>query len=158
MRLIIDSLVAMMLVGVVAGIALHHRHNKEIEERLELARSEVQRLQSQIALQAAMENSSLSSRGYPATIDASWFGDNVPVNLLLPEGHPWVQLATEFERDEEHPRKRIATHPGVAQFWYNPYLGIVRARVPADVSDATALRLYNYVNDSSLASIFPSSN
>jgi hypothetical protein len=157
MRLIIDSLVAVMLVAVVAGFIVHNRHDKEIQQRRDLARSAVQRLHSQVMLHTAMENESLSSRGYPATIDAVWFGDNVPVNRLLPDGHPWVQLATVDEQDEQHPRKRIATHPGVAQFWYNPYLGIVRARVPADISDASALRIYNYVNDCSLSSIFPTS-
>jgi hypothetical protein len=35
-------------------------------------------------------------------------------------------------------------------FWYNPALGVVRARVPRTLSDAEALELYNEVNGTRL--------
>ncbi len=154
MRLIIDSLVALMLVGVLAGMALHHRREKDMDQRIELTHSETQRFHSQIMLQAAMEKTQLTQRGYPATVEPEWFGENLPRNPLLPEGHAWVEVAGDSQRDLEHPPKRIATGREMAQFWYNPHSGVVRARVPADVSDATALRLYNYINDTKLDSIF----
>ncbi len=154
MRLIIDSLVALMLVAVLGGMVLHHRNERVMEEQLQMTRTEVRRFQSQIILQAAMEKTELNPRGNPVSIDARWFAANPPRNPLLPTGHPWVQVAEYDERDMQHPRKRIATHRSVAQFWYNPDTGVVRARVPFDVSDATALRLYNYVNESKLSSVF----
>ncbi len=42
----------------------------------------------------------------------------------------------------------------MAQFWYNPNTGVLRARVPADVSDATALKWYNHINGTNLTGIF----
>jgi hypothetical protein len=41
-----------------------------------------------------------------------------------------------------------------AAFWYNPYKGILRARVPYDISDERALDLYNRVNGTSVSSIY----
>jgi hypothetical protein len=41
-----------------------------------------------------------------------------------------------------------------SRFWYNPYAGVVRARVPQGASDAAALKMYNAVNVSRLRSLF----
>ncbi len=46
------------------------------------------------------------------------------------------------------------TNRQLAQFWYNPNTGVVRARVPDSVSDATALRLYNRINDSTVSRVY----
>ena len=96
MRLIIDTLLAVTLVGVLAGIALHNRNAKQMEDRLDLTRSEVRRFQSQIMLQAAMEKVPLTGHGYPAMIDPAWFSGNVPVNHLLSPGHPGVWRAPQW--------------------------------------------------------------
>jgi hypothetical protein len=66
-------------------------------------------------------------------------------------------VASEEDAGADHPRDPMAAGPGLAQFWYNPSKGVVRARVPDDVSEATALRLYNRVNDSHLTSLTPPS-
>ena len=42
----------------------------------------------------------------------------------------------------------------VAQFWYNPRHGVIRARVPMAMSDAETLAIYNQVNGSNLQSLF----
>jgi hypothetical protein len=155
MRLIIDTLVALTLVGVLGGIALHSHREKETERRIKLARRELQTIQSQVLLQSALEMVALTRHGYPATIDPAWFGGSVPGNPLLKAGHEFVSVASEAEAGDDHPRDPMATSLEVAQFWYNPYKGVVRARVPDDVSEATALRLYNRVNDSHVTSLTP---
>ncbi len=154
MRLIIDSLLALMLVGVLAGVGLHYRHARQVEQQIELTRSEVRRFQAQIMLQAALEKVPLSQRGYPVTIDTKWFGDSLPTNLLLGPAYPWVEIASATERNRLHPTRRMATTRQLAQFWYNPNTGMVRARVPDSVSDATALRLYNRINDSAVSRVY----
>jgi hypothetical protein len=40
-------------------------------------------------------------------------------------------------------------------FWYNPYQGVIRTRVPAMISDQRSLDLYNRLNRCTLQSIFP---
>ena len=64
-------------------------------------------------------------------------------------------LADERHRDYLHPHNLVAGDSSIAGFWYNPYQGLVRARVPPGVSDATVLKLYNEINDCTLESIFP---
>jgi hypothetical protein len=40
-------------------------------------------------------------------------------------------------------------------FWYNPYQGVIRTRVPPAISDQRSLDLYNRLNRCNLSSIFP---
>jgi hypothetical protein len=153
MRLIIDTLVALTLVGVLGGIALHSHREKETEQRITLARGELRRFQSQVMLQAALEKVPLTSHGYPAAIDPAWFGGSLPANPMLRAGHPFVDVAGEPDAAADHPREKMATSGAVAQFWYNPYKGLVRARIAEDLSESTALRLYNRVNDCQLTTL-----
>jgi hypothetical protein len=153
MRLITDTLVALMLVGLVAGVIIHHRHKRDIEHRVRTTRAAVERFQSQINLQAALEKVTLTKRGYPQTVKLEWFEGDLPSNSLMGDRYPWVEIAGPSRRDRLHPVNRMATTLEVAQFWYNPYTGVVRARVPDSASDATALRLYNRVNSSDLGRI-----
>jgi len=153
MRLVIDSLVALMLTGILAGVVLHTRSEWRLEDKIELARAEVERFQSQIMLQAAMEKVGLSQRGYPTRVDPAWFAGNLPVNPLLGPSYPWLEIADETQRDLRDPPNLMAFSTDVAQFWYSPHTGEVRARVSADVSDATALRLYNRINGTKLTDL-----
>ena len=143
-----------MLVGILAGVTLHHRYERAIEEKVMATRSEIRRFHTQVMIQAAMENVPLTQRGYPVVVEPEWFAGHRPANLLLGPTYPWVEIAGQAERDRLHPARRIATSRSLAQFWYNPYQGVVRGRVPDSVSDATALRLYNRINDSDVARIY----
>jgi hypothetical protein len=154
MRLLIDSLVALMLTGILAGVVVHTRSEWRLEDKIELARAEVERFQSQIMLQTAMEKVGMSQRGYPTRVDPAWFPGSLPVNPLLGPSHPWLQIAGDDQRDLHHPTNRIAFSNDVAQFWYSPHTGMVRGRVPAEVSDATALRLYNRINGTNLTDLY----
>lgn len=154
MRIFIDILIALMIAGILAGAVVMHRSNQEKQQQINTTRSEVRRFQRQIVLKAAIAQAADRSAGYPETVDPAWFGDNLPMNLLLDEGHPWVEVAARGDRLLKHPTDPSANEMIDAQFWYNPYLGIVRARVPADVSDAKAVELYNSVNDTDLAGLF----
>jgi len=154
MRLVLDSLLALMLVGVLAGVTLHHRNERATEEKVKATRLEIHRFQTQIMIQAALEKVPLTQRGYPVSIEPGWFGGNLPANLLLDASYPWVEIAGHAERDRMHPARCMATSRSLAKFWYNPYRGVVRGRVPDTVSDATALRLYNRINDSQVSRVY----
>ena len=65
-----------------------------------------------------------------------------------------MDLATRDEADLDNPMVKMTADPRLAGFWYNPHLGVVRARVPVMVSDVESLELYNRVNGTRLASIF----
>ena len=154
MRTLLNILVVVMLVGILVGVVMI-RSNKGIkQDQIRTARDEVHRFQRQITLQATMAEVELTAEGYPLTADPNWFYGNLPQNLLIEAGHPWVEIAGRNDRSLLHPLDLVVRDAAAAQFWYNPYKGIVRARVPADISDAIALEIYNQVNDSSLGGVF----
>lgn len=154
MRLFMDTVVALMLVGLLAGVVWHNRNTQAANADRDAAKAEVQRFQQQIALQSALGRVELNDRQYPQVIDPNWFQGALPMNPLLDVGHPWLEIAGAEQRELIHPLDRIATTKETAKFWYNPHHGIVRARVPAGISDSAALDLYNYVNDCYLPELF----
>jgi hypothetical protein len=64
-----------------------------------------------------------------------------------------VEVASEEEAGLVHPTVRIALDEKSAAFWYNPYQGVVRARVPVEMTDEAATALYNTINRTNIASI-----
>jgi hypothetical protein len=156
MRFIVDSLVALMLVGLAMGAFLHFRSQRGTGQKIALAQQELDRFQQQVHLQATVGDVERTSAGYPTTVKPEWFGDDLPMNPLLSRGHPWVEIAAESQAELGHPVDRAASDHTTAQFWYNPYRGVVRARVPAGATDGQTLRLYNDVNGSSLTSLYAS--
>lgn len=154
MRTLLNILVVVMLAGILVGVVMI-RSNKGIkQDQIRTARDEVRRFQRQITFQATIAEVELTAEVYPVTADPNSFHGNLPQNLLIEAGHPWVEIAGRNERSFLHPLDIVVRDAVAAQFWYNPYKGIVRARVPADISDAIALEVYNQVNDSSLGGVF----
>lgn len=158
MRIFIDILIALMIAGILAGAVVMHRNNQDKQQTIETTRIEVRRFQRQLMLKGAIAQASTNRESFPDTIDPTWFGENLPKNILLIDGHPWVEIAAKSERTLSHPSNLTAGEMTDAQFWYNPYLGIVRARVPADLSDAKAVELYNLVNETQLVDLFSRSS
>jgi hypothetical protein len=158
MRLLIDSLVALMLCAVLGGVMMHNRESQSTQQQLQRVRDDVCRLTKEIALQATLGQVERNERGYPVTVSPMWFkGGLLPMNRLLDAGHAWVEIASSDQRELEDPPDRVAAARGSAGFWYNPAKGIVRARVPADVPDTAALSMYNFINDRKLTNLFAES-
>lgn len=154
MRLILDTLVALMLAAILVGVVFHSRSDRAIDEARETTRLELRRFQQQISLQSALAKVERTERGYPVMIDPDWFQGSLPSNPLLGPEHPWVEIASPEQEALMHPQERVASNKGIAKFWYNPYAGVVRARVPVGLSDTASLELYNFVNDAGLPDLF----
>ena len=92
MRLLRDTLVALMLVGILAGIVWHNRSDVDRQAMLDAVREDVRRFQQQILLQATLGEVEQSERGYPATVDPKWFAGSLPANDLLGPEHPWLEI------------------------------------------------------------------
>lgn len=154
MRLLIDSLVAVMLAGLLASIILSDRAKQDDSRDVEIATADLHRLQREIYLQSALATVPLTDHGFPITVDPEWFQGGLPRNPLLGPDHPWLEVAHEAQYNLKHPPNRMATDRSTAKFWYNPQQGIVRARVSSDMSEVEALAIYNRVNGCNLPGLF----
>jgi hypothetical protein len=154
MRLLLDILAALMIMCILAGVVMIKREESSEASRQELVKQELRRFQTQILLQTALIENETSIREHPRSIDPAWFKGNLPRNHLIGPKHPWCEVASEDQRHLQHPIDRTTASVDTAGFWYNPNSGVVRARVPVGVSDAKAIELYNFLNDSQLPTLF----
>lgn len=154
MRLLIDSLVAVMLAALLAAIVVSERNEQDWYRDIEVASVDLHRLQREIYLQAALGSVPLSDRGFPITVDPEWFDDGLPRNPLVGPDHPWLEVAGPAQQSLLHPPGRMAADRQTAKFWYNPHQGVVRARVSSDLAEDEALALYNQVNGCRLPNLF----
>ncbi len=147
MRVVVDTLVALMIAGVLAGVVIHHRSKDEHVADAEGARLIVNQIERELTLKGSLGEVETTRQGFPTTVDPAWFGETVPLNpLFVDTDHPWIEIAPYRDRALNHPASRTALTREMASFWYNPYKGIVRARVPAAMTDVAAKRLYDSVN------------
>lgn len=156
MRRLVDIVALLTAALLIGGGAYYELDRAERLREVDRVAADVRRVQGQISLRAATKETELNSRGWPVTVDPSWFAQDPtpPRNTLLSNDRPWLEVATLDEADLLDPEVRIAINERVASFWYNPYQGVVRTRVPFMISDRKALELYNRLNDSDLGSIF----
>jgi len=154
MKRVLDITLVILLVSVGIGALLWSRAGVEEDEAIRATSAAVERLEREVRLRAGTGNAEVNPRGWPVRIEADWFLGEIPSNDLLGGGRPWVEIAPPADALLEHPRTRIAIDQSTASFWYNPANGVVRARIPAWVSDKRTTEVYNRVNSSSLGSIF----
>jgi len=146
-------MVFLMIGGMVAFASREHRNaHHSYQGRID-AQKATERLHRQIQLESVLNRGGAQPRIYPESIDPEWFKGDIPRNTLLERGRPWVEIAPESQHHLDHPPTPIAVDESVSEFWYNPARGIVRARVPARLSDADALETYNFVNNTALQSL-----
>lgn len=154
MRWMRDVVAAVGLVAVVGGAVYFKRAQREEEAMFHRAQTDVRRMELEIKYRAATKTTELNARGWPVTIDPAWFQAGAPGNPMLSDDRPWVEVAGTQQAELMHPPVRMAVDKSLAAFWYNPYQGVVRARVPVMVSDDKATELYNRINSVSVSSIF----
>lgn len=149
MRLVIDSLIALMLVGILAVVVIHYRNNRTRVTDLSAVHGALAQLHEQAAFQAALGIVERSDAGFPEHVSPDWFDDTVPVNDLLTAKHPWIDVAPPGDRSDQPPDP-VIRRPEQAGFWYNPARGVFRARVMPEATDALTLEVYNRVNGTTL--------
>lgn len=155
-RWLLDAVGVLTLLVLIGGAVLYFRTHQEREAMIERAAGELRRVELELKYRAAAKLPGLNGKGWPQSVEEEWFHgpSGVPRNPLVSRDRPWVDVASGEELDLDHPSLKMAADPRLAGFWYNPNLGVVRARVPVMVSDEDSLELYNRVNGTHLASIF----
>lgn len=157
MRRFVDACAGLVTLAFVGGLGWIQLGKMSDARDIAQVSDEVRRFELEIKLRAAApDGARLTGRGWPQTVDPAWFKGDPPRNTLLSSDRPWVEVASAEQSHLLHPPVRIGTTSDIAGFWYNPYQGVLRARVPFTVSDEEAIRLYNRLNGTELASIFAS--
>jgi type II secretory pathway pseudopilin PulG len=156
MRLLIDSLIALMVVGILAGVILFQRAQTQKVEQCETVQQALARLQEQVLYRGALGEVDITDAGFPSDISPLWFGNNMPLNLMVPGRQPWLDVAPEGDNGDDPPDP-VVTRPEQAGFWYNPNRGLCRARVQSQITERETLRLYNQLNGTFLKQL-PHSN
>lgn len=155
MRWVRDLALLVVIAALVGGVVIHLRRSRDQEQMVQQAASEVLRMETELKYRSATRTTELNARGWPVTIDPKWFNESrPPINLLVSQNRPWVEVASADQAGLMHPRVRVAVEESLAAFWYNPYQGVVRARVPVMMNDDATLDVYNRVNACGLASLF----
>ena len=154
MRWVRDFALLIVLAGFIGGGIIYMRKERDQEAMVQQAAAELVRLETEIKYRSATRTAELNQRGWPVTMDPKWFQPRPPMNALVSPDRPWVEIASMSEAGLLHPPVRVTVDPSLAAFWYNPYQGIVRARVPVMVNDEKTLEVYNRVNGAGLASLF----
>ncbi len=115
----------------------------------------LERLYARTAYHAALDHRD-GPRGtlWPAAVLPTWFQHDLPTNALLPDAdtRPWLDVAPPGDK-HLHPPDPIAYRRDQAQFWYNPNLGIFRARLAAHLGETRALALYNQLHSVELTQL-----
>lgn len=145
MRLLIDSLIALMLVGILAGIVIYHQRETRQLQRYQQAHAALAQLHEQAIYQGALGETTTTFTGFPTTVSPLWFAGDLPLNTLVSGRHPWVDVAPLGDMND-HPPDPVCLRPEQAGFWYNPNRGIFRARVIDQTSENLTLAEYNRIN------------
>ena len=132
MRWIRDIMLLLLLCGIGAGVVYYQSQSAEAQEKLNNTAADTQRLEREVRFRAATKSGELNNRGWPVTVDPSWFETDPPQNDLVSDDRPWVEIASIEEAGLLHPSVRMTLDDKKAAFWYNPYQGVVRAGAGGD--------------------------
>ncbi len=153
------DVVALGLCLVVATlVVIQHTRSDSVENVVVQTELALSRFHSVLKVQATTNGVAVNGRGWPNTIEGQWFDDEPPLNHLLTGDRPWVELAPAEDADRDHPADPVAFDTNehkAASFWYNPYRGVVRARVAPQINEDETLALYNRVNGVFLSTLAP---
>ncbi len=116
MRVVIDSLVALMLAGMLAGAVVYKQQDRANTNDRQTAKAELNRFKRQILLESALGPVRIDEHPYPDLVDPAWFEGSPPLNPLLGPMHPWVEIAGGGERNLMHPVIRATNDPNIARF------------------------------------------
>lgn len=153
MRSIRVILVLFLAVGAMLSFWWGQQAIQRSEENIRETARSVDVIAREIRVRSFSDDTIINDYGWPITIDPSWFIEAIPQNHLLDSHRPWLEVATGRQLELEHPPVRWVVDEHSSAFWYNPALGVVRARVPVSVSDRKALDQYNRINRANITTL-----
>ena len=150
---LLNSLIGLLVTGVVASIMIH-RHDKRLnQDQHERVHQALDQLQDKITIVGAMKMNSAGQESFPHEISPLWFrAEGLPTNVAVPGKQPWLDIAPQGDHSDQPPDPVIVS-ADQAGFWYNPNNGVFRARVVPEFSQQATLDKYNNLNNTQLTSL-----
>ena len=149
MRIVVDIVVVLVVVGVIAAIARQRQAEAAHIGQVAKVQIALDEIKSQSLYRAGVGDVIVTRRGYPAEIKPEWFR-TPPVNVLAGPTDRWMEIVEDVHSNRDDP-EYLFTEGKRAAYWYNPYRSILRARVARQITDAETLELYNLVNGTNLS-------
>jgi hypothetical protein len=151
MRWILEIGLAFILLLVVGFGLTQQRDDATAMSDEQTTRQALDRLYERSAYHGALQKSALQGYRFPPVIEPAWFGLELPINQTLAD-RPWLDIAPPGDVGE-HPPDPLALREDQAGFWYNPNLGVFRARVPLGKGGSDAVDRYNRLNKVALKAL-----
>jgi len=166
MRRVVD-IVVILAIAAVAGVVVSHRSAEDASlATMADVQQSLDRLYERASYFGALDSSLKDSKTlWPVAVLPEWFDESLPSNGLLsgvtkphrtPDGaaasRPWLDIAPPGD-EGAHPPDPVAVRPDQAQFWYNPNIGVFRARVAPHLGHDDAISMYNRLNGLELAEL-----
>ena len=155
MRRLVDVTILAAVLAVAGLVWTSRPRDQAPADRTAAVRESLTRLYHRTSYHAALQHPDATDAGHwPATIDPGWFRGTPPRNAWLADAddRPWLDIAPPGD-DHPHPPDPVIYRKEQAQFWYNPRLGVFRARLPSHLGEARALSLYNQIHGMDLAAL-----
>ncbi|MEM1027810.1 MAG: hypothetical protein AAGJ38_06975 [Planctomycetota bacterium] len=155
MRRLVDIFVVVAVLAVVVFVVQSRPSAEDRAATIADVQHDMERLYERASYYGALENSiDNTNTVWPVAVMPAWFGEDLPTNALLirfdEQPRPWIDVAPPGDRSP-HPPDPVAVRPEQAQFWYNPNVGLFRARVAPHLGETEATALYNQLNGVELA-------
>ncbi|QQE10068.1 hypothetical protein JD969_11125 [Planctomycetota bacterium] len=145
MRILLDIMIGAMLIATVCFVVMYRHGNSAREQRCEQVNDALVELREQMLYHTSLGEAVVTESGFPDYVDAGWFTRGLPFNQMAGNGRPWIDIAPKGDWSDQPPDPVIVSD-AQAGIWYNPNLGVFRARVKQQVSAVETLKLYNKVN------------
>jgi len=153
MRYAIDILIVLMIAAMVSAVVLHRSRDAQHTDLQGQTATALDQLHKELQVRFSIEEGDKSATGYPVFIQPNWFKPGPhPINHLANLDQPWIDIAPPADFDENPPDPVLQTGEQ-AGLWYNPNLGVFRARVPFKGTEQATLTLYNEVNGTKLENL-----
>jgi len=147
-RLLFTLMLLTMLGGIGGAYWWYEHRAAEHATQVAGARQALRDIETQARLQASIGQVRTTAADMPLGIEPNWF-ERMPVNPFVGPEAPRFETVGPDRRNLIHPPVVVAG-PDRAAFWYNPFRGVVRARVPERLTRRMTIDLYNRINQSDL--------
>lgn len=149
MRLVVDLVVLLAILTGGAGYWWTQHQQVAMRRQIDQVRQSMREIHNVAMLHGGQGDVPVHASGYPLKIEATWFA-TPPVNGLAADHALWLAVAEPERYAATNPRNIVASDQRAA-FWYNPARGIIRARVPRQITEDATMDLYNRINATSLS-------